>query len=133
LEPFEVRGPTEFDSAFSAIARTRAGAVIVFSSPMFGVHQKRIADLGIQSRLPTMYFDRVYVNAGGLMSYGPDVGDMFRRAATYVQKILKSVKPADLPVEQPTKFELVINLKTAKQISLMIPDSVLYRADKLIK
>jgi putative tryptophan/tyrosine transport system substrate-binding protein len=94
---------------------------------------KRIASFALKSRLPSMYQGREAVDAGGLMSYGADVADSYRRAATYVDKVLKGAKPADLPVEQPTKFELVINLKTAKQIGLTIPQSLLYRADKVIK
>jgi putative tryptophan/tyrosine transport system substrate-binding protein len=100
---------------------------------VFTSHRKRIADLAAKQRLPTVSAIREYVEAGGLMSYGPSFPDMYRRAASYVDKILKGAKPADLPVERPTKFELVINLKTAKQIGLTIPQSVLYRADKVIK
>jgi ABC-type uncharacterized transport system substrate-binding protein len=96
-------------------------------------NEKRIADFALKSRLPSVYSYRAGVNAGGLMSYGADVADIYRRVAYYVDKILKGAKPADLPVEQPTKFELVINLKTAKQIGLTIPQSMLYRADKVIK
>ena len=96
-------------------------------------YRARIVDFAAKSRLPAMYPDREYVEVGGLMSYGPNFADLFRRAATYLDKILKGVKPADLPVEQPTKFEFVINLKTAKALNLTIPQSVLFRADKVIK
>ena len=95
--------------------------------------RRRMVDLAIKSRLPTIYDDRVIVEAGGLMSYGPNIADLYRRAATYVDKILKGTKPAELPVEQPTKFELVINLKTAKQIGLTTPPNVLARADRVIR
>ncbi len=133
LQSFEVSDPKEFDSAFSAMTRWHAGALVVDANPMFGVHQKRIAELAARNHLPAIYGDIVYVEAGGLMSYGPDIGDMFRRAATYVHKIIKGAKSADLPVEQPKKFEFIINLKAAKQIGLTIPPNVLVRADKVIK
>ena len=105
----------------------------IIPSPILERHRKRVVDLAAKSRLPAMYFNGEFVEAGGLMSYAPDLVDLWRRAATYVDKILKGAKPADLPVEQPTKFEFVINLKTAKQIGLTIPQSVLYRANKVIK
>jgi ABC-type uncharacterized transport system substrate-binding protein len=105
----------------------------VLSNAVTTTYRTRIVDFAAKSRLPAMYPDRESVETGGLMSYGPNLSDMWRRAATYVDKILKRTKPADLPVEQPTKFELVINLKAAKQIGLTIPQSVLYRADKVIK
>jgi len=125
-------GPSDFDSAFSAMTRERAGAVIVLPSPMlFGEH-RRIVDLAARSRLPAMYQAREFVDAGGLMSYGANLPDLFRRAATYVDKILKGAKPTDLPVEQPTKFELVINLKAAKALGLEISPSMLLLADELI-
>jgi putative tryptophan/tyrosine transport system substrate-binding protein len=103
------------------------------SSAFFGGERKKIVDLASRTRLPAMYFDKQFVESGGLMSYGANVADLFRRAANYVDKILKGAKPADLPVEQPTKFEFVINLKAAKQIGLTIPPNVLARADKVIK
>jgi len=133
LQLFEASDAKDFDRVFSAMSGWRAGALVVDANPMFGVHQKRIADLAARRRLPAIYGDTVYAEAGGLMSYGPDVGAMFRRAAAYVDKILKGAKPADLPVEQPKKFEFIVNLKTAKQIGLTIPPNVLARADKVIK
>src|SRR5215475_10639385 len=129
----EARGPDEFDSAFAAMARERTGALLVFSGPEFSPYRERLADLAAKRRLPAMYSDRGYTEAGGLMSYGPDIRDNFRRAASYVDKILKGAKPADLPVEQPIKFEIVVNLKTAKALGLTIPRSVLLRTDLLIE
>jgi ABC-type uncharacterized transport system substrate-binding protein len=128
-----VRGPDEIDSAFAAMTRERAGAVIVLADPMLIAQRKRIADLAAKSRLPAMYMLTDHVKAGGLMAYGPNIADLYRRAATYVDKILKGAKPADLPVEQPTKFELMINLKTAKALGLKIPQSLLARADEVIQ
>jgi putative ABC transport system substrate-binding protein len=133
LQPAAVQGPNDFESAFSAITRGGASSLIVLSSPLFAKHRARIAELAAKSRLPAIYPLSDYADAGGLMSYGPNLADMYRRVATYVDKILKGTKPADLPVEQPMKFELVINLKTAKQIGLTIPPNVLVRADKVIK
>jgi putative tryptophan/tyrosine transport system substrate-binding protein len=133
LQVVEVRDPIELDSAFGAMTRDRAGALVVLPDGTFQNERRRIAALAAKGRLPTMYAWREAVDDGGLMAYGASVPDILRRAATYVDKILKGTKPADLPVEQPLKFELVINLKTAKQIGLTIPQSVLYRADKVIK
>ena len=133
LQPLEARGPGEIDSAFAAMTRQRAGAVIVLVDSMLADHRTRIADLAAKSRLPAMYGITEHAEAGGLMAYGANLANMFRRAATYVDKILKGAKPADLPVEQPTRFELVINLKTAKALGLTIPPSVLIRADKVIQ
>jgi putative ABC transport system substrate-binding protein len=133
LQSVEIRGPDDFDTAFSAMSRERADALIAFSDPLIVFHGRRIADLAAKSRLPAMYASREVVGAGGLMSYGPSSTDMFRRAAVYVGKILKGTKPADLPMEQPTKFELVINLKTAKALGLTIPRSLLLRADQVIR
>jgi len=129
----EARGPADFDRAFSDMTRARAGALTVLTSAMFVSERRRLVDLAARNRLPTVFPWREGVDAGGLMSYGPDLADLFRRAATYVDKILKGAKPADLPVEQPTKFELVINLKTAKALGLTIPQSVLGRADEVIQ
>jgi putative ABC transport system substrate-binding protein len=133
LQPAGVEGPNDFESAFSAINRGKARSLIVLGSPMFASHRARIVDLVAKSRLPAIYPTSVYVDAGGLMSYGNNLNVVYRRAAVYVDKILKGAKPADLPVERPMKFELVINLKTAKQIGLTIPGSVLYRVDRVIK
>jgi putative ABC transport system substrate-binding protein len=129
----EARAPGDFDGAFAAMARERVGALLVVTDPMFIPHRGRLADLVAKNRLPSIFTQRADVEAGGLMSYGPNFPDMYRRAATYVDKILKGAKPADLPVEQPTKFELVINLKTAKALGLTIPPSVLGRADQVIE
>ena len=133
LQFVEVRGPGDFDRAFSDMTNARAGALTVLGGTMFLIERRHLVDLAAKNRLPAMYGLREYVDAGGLMCYGPNNADMFRRAATYVDKILKGTKPADLPVEQPTKFELVINLKTAKGLGLTIPQSVLARADDLIQ
>ena len=133
LQLLEARGPNEFDGAFAAMAKERVGALLVVADSIFILHRTRLADLAARSRLPAAYGVRENVEAGGLMSYGPSVRDLFRRAATFVDKILKGAKPADLPVEQPTKFELVINLKTAKALGLTIPPSVLIRADEVIQ
>jgi len=133
LQLLEASGPNEFDSAFAAMARERAGALLVMADSTFGFHRIRLRDLAAKGRLPAMYGLREHPQAGSLMSYGADNRDNFRRAATYVDKILKGAKPGDLPVEQPTKFELVINLKTAKALGLTIPQSVLQRADEIIQ
>jgi len=129
----EARGPVDFDRAFLDMTRARAGALSVLPSTMFFNERRRLVELAAKNRLPAVYTSREFANAGGLMSYGPNVPDLYRRAATYVDKILKGAKPADLPVEQPTKFELVINLKTAKALGLTIPQSVLARADEVIQ
>jgi len=133
LQPLEIRGPDDFEPAFSAIKKEHASGLIVLRNVITYAYGPRIVDLTAKSRLPAMYPDRVLVDTGGLMSYGPNFLDMFRRAATYVDKILKGAKPGDLPVEQPKKFEFIINLKAAKQIGLTIPPNVLARADKVIK
>jgi len=130
---FPVRGPNNFDDAFKAAIKSRVGGLITLEDPFTTANRTQIVDLALKHRLPAVYGVRPFVDAGGLMSYGPDRGDQNRRAATYVDKILKGAKPADLPVEQPTKFEFIINLKAAKQIGVTIPQSVLYRADKVIK
>ncbi len=129
----EVRDPADFDRAFSEMTRARADALTVLPSSMFFNERRRLVDLAAKNRLPAVYPWREGVDAGGLMSYGPDLADLYRRAATYVDKILKGTKPGDLPVEQPTKFELVINLKTAKALGLTIPQSLLQRADEVIQ
>ena len=129
----EARGPDDFDRAFSEMTRARAGALTVLPTAMFFNERRRLVDLAAKNRLPAVYASREFVDAGGLMSYGANFADLHRRAATYVDKILKGAKPGDLPVEQPTKFELVINLKTAKALGLTIPQSVLARADEVIQ
>ena len=133
LQLLEVKAADEIESAFDAAKKQRADALVQIQASFFEPHQQRIIDLAAKYRLPAMYNNRDDVEIGGLMSYGPDRADMNRRVAAIVDKILKGRKPADLPVEQPTKFEFVINLKTAKQIGLTIPPNVLARADRVIK
>jgi putative ABC transport system substrate-binding protein len=133
LQLVQVRGPDDFEAAFAAMTKERAGGLLVVTDPMFVSHRTRLADLAAEHRLPTMHGVRSYIEGGGLMSYGPNLADLFRRAATYVDKILKGAKPGELPVEQPTKFELVINLKTVRALGLMIPPSLLLRADEVIQ
>ena len=133
LQALEARKPDEFESAFAALTRQRAGALLVLPDGMFLFHRARIADLATKRRVPAMYGLRAHVDAGGLVFYGASLRDSFRRAATYVDKILKGAKPGDLPIEQPTKFELVINLKAAKALGLTIPPSLLQRADQVIE
>jgi ABC-type uncharacterized transport system substrate-binding protein len=133
LQLVGVSGPDEFDRAFSTIIRERAEALLVFPSTMLFAEGKRIVNLTAKHRLPSMFNAREFVDLGGLMAYGANLIDLNRRAATYVDKILKGAKPADLPVEQPTKFELVINLKTAKALGLTIPQSLLLRADQVMQ
>ena len=133
VQPIEVRGPGGLDSAFAALLREQVNALVVLPDPMFRNQHKRIIELAAQQRLPTMYWSRELVDAGGLMSYGASIPDIHRRAAVFVDKILKGARPGELPVEQPTKFELVINLKAAKQIGLTLPPHVLARADRVIK
>ena len=133
LHVVEARSPEDFDRAFADMARVRAGAAYVAATPMFEIHRLRLVDLAAKSRLPTVYSFRGWTEDGGLMSYGPDIADMYRRTATYVDKILKGAKPGDLPVEQPAKFDLVINLKTAKALGLTIPPSLLARAGQVIE
>ena len=128
-----VRGTDDIDRAFTIMKKERPGALLALGDPTITNYQRTIAELAIKIRLPSIYTIRQFAELGGLMSYGTSFEDLYRRAATYVDKILKGAKPADLPVEQPTKFERVINLKTAKQIGVTIPQSVLYRADKVIK
>jgi putative ABC transport system substrate-binding protein len=133
VQSLEIREAEDFEIAFRTVGGGRATALLVLQSNLTNTHRKLIADLAKKNRLPTMFGESGLMDAGGLMSYGPNYVDLYRRGATYVDKILKGAKPATLPVEQPTKFELVINQKTANQIGLTIPDSVLYRADKVIK
>ncbi len=133
LQSLEVRHPDDFESAFRAVTREHGQALVTLRNPLIVSQRKRLADLALKHRLPAIYDDREFVDSGGLMSYGTNLADLYRRAAYYVDKILKGTKPTDLPVEQPTKFELIINLKTAKQIGLTIPPNVLARADKVIK
>ena len=133
LRPWEVRATDGFEKVFATLNKKRPDGLYVLSGPLMNANQKRIADLALKSRLPSVYGNIEIVEAGGLMSYGADRAASYRRVAYYVDKILKGAKPADLPVEQPTKFEFIVNLKTAKQIGLTIPPNVLARADKLIK
>jgi putative ABC transport system substrate-binding protein len=133
IRPWEVRDADGFEKVFAALNKQRPNGLYVLRSPLMFANDKRSASLALKSRLPSVYENREAVEAGGLMAYGADRADSYRRVAYYVDRILKGAKPADLPVEQPTKFELVINQKTAKQIGLMIPQSMLYRADKVIK
>jgi len=133
VQKLDVLHPKDIGKAFQAANSGRADAILVLNSPVFIVHRRELADLAARSRLPAMYYSPEFVEDGGLMSYGVSFTDLCRRAPTYVDKILRGAKPADLPVEQPTKFELVINVKTAKQIGLTIPPNVLARADRVIR
>jgi putative tryptophan/tyrosine transport system substrate-binding protein len=133
LQSLEVSTADEFDAAFAAMTKASPGALLVFSNPLMITHMKRIVDFAAKSRIPSMYQFSEYVEAGGLVAYGPDRDDMFRRAATFVDEILKGAKPADLPVEQPTIFELVINGKTAKALGLAIPQALLISANQVIE
>ena len=133
IQSVEVRSPDDFSAAFAVVSSSRAHALLALGNPINFRARQLIADFALRNRLPSIYDERLFVDTGGLMSYAPSFTDSFRRAATYVDKILKGAKPADLPVEQPTKFELVINLKTAKALGLTIPPSVLARADQVIE
>ena len=133
LQVLEARGPEQFEAAFEAMVRGQADALLNLGDSMSWLHRRRLAELEAKHRVPTMHDVREHVEAGSLMAYGPDLADLFRRATVYIDKILKGAKPADLPVEQPTRFELVINLKTAKALGLTIPQSVLIRADHVIQ
>ena len=133
LQPWEIRAVDDFERVFTALNKERPDGLYVTSNPLTRGNRKRVGDFAIKSRIPSVYSSREAVDAGGLMYYGADQADSYRRVAYYVDRILKGAKPADLPVEQPTKFELVINLKTAKQIGVTIPQSMLYRADKVIR
>lgn len=133
LHYFSVTNPTDIDKAFSEIAKAHTDAILAFPDPITMAHRTQIAEFAVKRRLPSVFGWKDYVEAGGLMSYGPNLGESWRRVAVYVDKILKGTKPADLPVERPAKFEFVINLKTAKQIGLTIPPNVVARADKVLK
>jgi len=133
VEPLQIRKPNEIDKVFAAIPKSRVDALILESDPIFNINRQKVIALAAKNRLPAMYPERRWAEDGGMMAYGTDLIEVASRAAIFVDKILKGAKPADLPVEQPTKFELAINLKTAKQIGVTIPQSVLFRADKVIK
>jgi putative ABC transport system substrate-binding protein len=133
LQVLEVRGLADFDAAFGAARRGRADALVVLSGALLVANRQAVVHLAAKSRLPATYFNRQFVDAGGLMSYGPSFADMNRRSAAYVDKILKGAKPGELPIEQASRFEFVVNLKTAKNLGLTIPPSVLQRADELIR
>ncbi len=133
LQYLDVREPKDIEIAFREASKGHAEAVLMLVSPVLNTQRMRIVDLAVRNQVPAVYGQQEFVEAGGLMTYGVSLTDLFRRAATYVDKILKGAKPADLPVEQPTKFEFIINLKAAKQIGLTIPPNVLVRADKVIR
>ncbi len=133
LQPLEVRGPNDFERVFQEAIKGRAGALITVDEAFFFTHRTRIVKLAAKNRLPAIYGFREFVDVGGLMSYAANLADMYRRAATYVDKILKGAKPGDLPIEQPTKFELLVNLKTARALGLTIPQAILLRADQVIQ
>ena len=133
IQPVAARSATEYDAAFATMLRDRADAVLVLSTPLFIAGAKPLAELALTHKLPSLFGPRHHVEAGGLMSYSPDRNDLWRRAAIYVDKVLKGASPADLPVQQPTKFELVINLKTAKVIGLALPPAFILRADEVIE
>jgi putative ABC transport system substrate-binding protein len=133
IRPWEIRAAGEFEKALAALANERPEALYVSTGALLNTYRKLLVDFGLKKRLPSVYGRKEYVDEGGLMSYAADAGEQYRRVVWYVDRILKGAKPADLPVEQPTKFELVINLKTAKQIGLTIPPNVLARADRVIK
>jgi putative tryptophan/tyrosine transport system substrate-binding protein len=133
LQSLEIRSPDDLAGAFQAATREQAGALVGLPDNLLASQQRRIRDFAIKNRLPEISWSSEWVEAGSLMSYGANIPDLYRRAATVVDKILKGAKPADIPIEQPMKFEFVVNLKTAKQIGLTIPPSVLVRADKVIR
>jgi putative ABC transport system substrate-binding protein len=133
LQPVEVRGANELETAFSTITKSRANAVMVANNPMLSENRKQIVELAVRNRLLTIHEQTEFAEAGGLIAYGADLPDLFRRASSYIDKILKGTKPTDLPVERPRKFEMVINLKTAKQIGVTIPPNMVARANKVIK
>ena len=133
LHSMEVSSANKYEEAFKEAIKARSGALAVLSSPLASSNQEQIAELAARNRLPAIYVQSSFITIGGLMSYGPDQTERYRRVAVFLDKILKGAKPADLPVEQPTKFEFIINLKAAKQIGLTIPPNVLARADRVIK
>jgi len=133
VQRVDVRAPEELEGAFAAMAKARAEALIVFTEPMLYAERRRLADFAARNRLPAMHMIKGHAEAGDLMAYGPDFRDLYRRTAEIVDKILKGAKPADIPIEEPTKFELVINLKTAKALGLTIPQTILLRADQVIQ
>jgi putative ABC transport system substrate-binding protein len=133
LQVLEIRDPTELDKAFAAMIRERAGAIMVLTDSLFSTHSRRIVELAAKNRLPATYGFRQSIDDGGLMFYGAALADMYRHAATHVDKILKGAKPADLPVEQPTIFELAINGKTAKTLGIKLPKSILVQATTMIE
>ena len=133
VQSLETRSVKEFETAFNAAVRARAQALFPLRSPLMVEERKHIAELAMKRKLPAIYDDQEFIEAGGLMSYGTNLADSYRRAASYVDKILKGAKPADLPVEQPTRFELVINMKAAKALGIKIPNSILLRATKVIE
>ena len=133
LHSLEVRSPDDLDKAFDDATRASAGALFVMADPLINTNLKRIASLAAKSRLPSRFQLSEFADAGGLAAYGPDRADLYRRAATFVDKILKGAKPEDLPIEQPTKFELVVNMKTAKALGITIPQNLLFRADRVIE
>jgi putative ABC transport system substrate-binding protein len=132
IQALEARAPEELDNALAAMTRDRAGAVLILADPMTFFHRSRLAELAAKRRLPTMHGLKGHVEAGGLMSYWAHQAELYQRVGSYVDRILKGAKPGDLPIEQPTKFELVINLRTAKALALTIPSSLLQRADQVI-
>jgi putative ABC transport system substrate-binding protein len=133
LDTFEAETSKDIEKAFASISKVRSSALLVLLSPSITLHSKQIVDSALKQRLPGIYPTRQFAEEGGLMAYGPLIGDLYYRAANYVDKILKGAKPADLPVEQPTKFELVLNMKTAKALGIKIPQSILVRADSVIE
>ena len=133
LHPLEIKSADDIDRAFKAMTKARDSALVVFPSPLATLNSKRIVELALKHRLPGIYSTRQFVEEGGLMAYGPLIGDLYRRAATYVDKILKGRTPADLPIEQPMKFDFIVNLNAAKQIGVTVPPNVLVRADKVIR
>ena len=133
IQPFQIHDPNEFEGAFTSMARDKPDGLFTIASAFLTANRKRILDFAARSRIPEMYHNEDFIEAGGLMSYAPSLLDLYRRAATYVDKILRGAKPAELPVEQPIEFDFLINLRTAKQIGLTIPPNVLARADRVIR